>query len=47
MHDLPAGVRRLLQSADAYDFTVVSVEITRENGVDTAARPGRSIRGAR
>jgi N-acyl-D-aspartate/D-glutamate deacylase len=46
-HDLPAGGRRLLQAADGYDFTVVNGEITRENGADTSARPGRLIRGAR
>jgi N-acyl-D-aspartate/D-glutamate deacylase len=46
-HDLPAGGRRLLQKADGYDFTIVSGEITRENGEDTGARPGRLIRGAR
>lgn len=46
-HDLPAGGRRLLQTADGYDFTMVKGEITREKGVDTGARPGRLIRGAR
>lgn len=46
-HDLPAGGRRLLQTADGYDFTIVSGEITRQNGEDTGARPGRLIRGAR
>ena len=46
-HDLPAGGRRLLQTVDGYDFTIVSGEITREGGVDTGARPGRLVRGAR
>jgi N-acyl-D-amino-acid deacylase len=46
-HDLPAGGRRLLQTADGYDYTIVSGEITRQNGADTGARPGRLIRGAR
>ena len=46
VHDLPAGGRRLLQSAEGYEFTIVSGEITRENGRDTGARPGRLIRGA-
>ena len=46
-HDLPAGGRRLLQSADGYDFTLVNGVVTRENGADTGARPGRLIRGAR
>ncbi len=46
-HDLPAGGRRLLQAAEGYDYTIVSGEVTRENGADTGARPGRLIRGAR
>lgn len=46
-HDLPAGGRRLLQAAEGYDYTIVSGEITRKNGADTGARPGRLIRGAR
>ncbi|MED5262434.1 MAG: amidohydrolase family protein [Myxococcota bacterium] len=45
-HDLPAGGRRLLQEAEGYDYTIVSGEVTRENGKDTGARPGRLIRGA-
>ncbi|KUH82041.1 MULTISPECIES: amidohydrolase family protein [unclassified Mycobacterium] len=44
-NDLPAGGRRLDQSADGYVATVVSGEIIAENGVPTAARPGRLIRG--
>ena len=46
-HDLPAGGRRLLQAAEGYDYTIVSGEVTRKNGADTGARPGRLIRGAR
>jgi len=46
-HDLPAAGRRLLQEAEGYDYTVVSGEITRCDGRDTGARPGRLIRGAR
>ncbi|MFK7896387.1 MAG: amidohydrolase family protein [Myxococcota bacterium] len=46
-HDLPAGGRRLLQAAEGYDYTIVSGEITRKDGADTGARPGRLIRGAR
>jgi N-acyl-D-aspartate/D-glutamate deacylase len=45
--DLPAGGRRLLQDAAGYVATIVSGEITRRNGVDTGARPGRLIRSAR
>jgi len=44
-HDLPGGGRRLDQSADGYVATVVSGEVIAENGVPTAARPGRLIRG--
>ena len=45
--DLPAGGRRLLQHARGYVATIVSGEITRRDGVDTGARPGRLVRGAR
>jgi N-acyl-D-aspartate/D-glutamate deacylase len=45
--DLPAGGARLLQEADGYVATMVSGEITRRHGVDTGARPGRLLRGAR
>jgi N-acyl-D-amino-acid deacylase len=44
-HDLPAGGRRLDQTADGYVATVVSGAIIAENGVPTAARPGRLVRG--
>ena len=44
-HDLPAGGRRLDQTADGYVATIVSGEVIAENGVPTAARPGRLIRG--
>lgn len=44
-YDLPAGGRRLDQSADGYVATVVSGEVIAENGVPTAARPGRLVRG--
>ena len=46
-HDLPAGGRRLLQEAEGYDYTIVAGVVTREHGVDTGARPGRLVRGAR
>ena len=45
--DLPAGGGRLLQDADGYVATMVSGEVTRRHGVDTGARPGRLVRGAR
>lgn len=42
--DLPAGGRRLLQTADGYVATVVNGVVTRRNGADTGARPGRLVR---
>lgn len=44
-HDLPAGGRRLDQTAGGYVATIVSGEIIAEHGVPTAARPGRLVRG--
>ena len=46
-YDLPAGGARLLQDASGYVATIVSGEVTRRDGVDTGARPGALIRGAR
>lgn len=46
-YDLPAGGRRLVQSAGGYAATIVSGTVTRRDGVDTGARPGRLVRGAR
>jgi N-acyl-D-amino-acid deacylase len=42
--DLPAGGRRILQDATGYVATIVSGVVTRRNGVDTGARPGRLVR---
>ena len=47
VHDLPGDGRRLDQTADGYVATIVSGEVIAENGVPTAARPGRLIRGRR
>jgi N-acyl-D-aspartate/D-glutamate deacylase len=44
-HDLPAGGRRLDQTADGYVATIVSGEVIASDGVPTSARPGRLIRG--
>jgi N-acyl-D-amino-acid deacylase len=44
-HDLPAGGRRLLQTADGYEATIVAGVVTRRHGEDTGARPGRLVRG--
>ncbi len=46
-YDLPAGGQRLVQGASGYAATIVSGAVTRRNGVDTGARPGRLVRGLR
>src|SRR6201999_951111 len=46
-YDLPAGGKRLIQGASGYDATIVNGVVTRRHGVDTGARPGRLVRGAR
>jgi N-acyl-D-aspartate/D-glutamate deacylase len=46
-YDLPAGGQRLVQGASGYTATIVDGTVTRRDGVDTGARPGRLIRGAR
>lgn len=46
IYDLPAGGRRLMQTATGYDMTIVKGEIIRRNGKATSARPGRLVRGA-
>jgi N-acyl-D-amino-acid deacylase len=46
-YDLPAGGKRLVQTADGYDATVVSGHVIRRAGVDTGARPGALVRGSR
>ena len=45
VYDLPASGRRLVQKIDGYKYTVCAGEIIFENGVPTAARPGKLIRG--
>ncbi len=44
-HDLPAGGKRLVQTADGYVATVVAGEITYERGDARDALPGRLVRG--
>jgi N-acyl-D-aspartate/D-glutamate deacylase len=44
-YDLPAGGRRLDQTAEGYVATVVSGEVIAECGVPTSARPGKLVRG--
>ena len=46
-YDLPAGGKRLVQGASGYSATIVSGVVTRRDGVDTGARPGRLVRGSR
>jgi N-acyl-D-aspartate/D-glutamate deacylase len=43
-YDLPAGGKRLLQRAHGYRTTVVSGEVTYEDGEATGALPGRLVR---
>ncbi len=43
--DLPAGGRRLVQHAKGYRATIVSGQVTFEDGEPTGARPGRLVRG--
>jgi len=45
--DLPADGRRMIQRAEGYVATIVSGEVTWENGAATGAMPGKLIRGGR
>ena len=44
VHDLPAGMPRLMQTAQGYVASLVSGEIVQENGEATGARPGKVVR---
>jgi N-acyl-D-aspartate/D-glutamate deacylase len=44
-HDLPAGGRRLMQTAKGYVATIVSGQVVMENDEPTGALPGRLLRG--
>ncbi len=46
VHDLPAGGRRLMQTATGYEATIVAGQVIQRAGVSTGARPGRLVRGA-
>ena len=46
-YDLPAGGKRLVQAADGYIATVVSGQVTYENGEAMGPLPGRLVRGPR
>jgi N-acyl-D-aspartate/D-glutamate deacylase len=45
VNDLPAGGRRLKQTAEGMLATIVNGEVLLENNVHTGALPGRLIRG--
>jgi N-acyl-D-aspartate/D-glutamate deacylase len=47
VHDLPGGARRLIQRARGYTATIVSGEVTFEEGEHTGALAGRLVRGPR
>jgi len=44
VRDLPAGGKRLLQSASGYLGTWVAGQCVQKNGHITSARPGRLVR---
>jgi len=44
-HDLPAGGRRLVQTADGYVVTVVAGQVTYEHGEAVGPLPGHLVRG--
>jgi len=44
-HDLPAGGRRLTQTARGYRATLVAGQVTYRDGAPTGALPGRLVRG--
>ncbi|MGA0877795.1 MAG: N-acyl-D-amino-acid deacylase family protein [Ilumatobacteraceae bacterium] len=46
VHDLPAGGRRLMQTATGYHFTIKNGVVSFENGEHTGALHGALIRGA-
>ncbi len=45
--DLPAGGKRLLQTVNGYDATLVSGKVTFRNGVASGNLPGQLVRGPR
>ncbi|MCX2982350.1 D-aminoacylase [Halieaceae bacterium IMCC14734] len=46
IYDLPAGGRRMFQSAQGYRATLVNGEVVMADGAATGALPGKLIRGA-
>jgi N-acyl-D-aspartate/D-glutamate deacylase len=47
VHDLPAGGRRLMQTATGYRYTVKSGAVTFQDGEHTGELPGELLRGTR
>ena len=47
VQDLPAGGKRLMQGASGYSYTIVSGEVTHQDGTPTGALPGKLVRGQR
>ena len=47
VYDLPAGGRRLIQTAVGYDATIVSGVMVQRGGEASGALPGRLVRGAK
>ncbi len=47
IYDLPAGGKRVFQKADGYKYTLVSGEVIMHDGIETDARPGALVRGAK
>jgi N-acyl-D-amino-acid deacylase len=45
VHDMPAGMPRLMQTAKGYVATLVAGEVVQEEGRETGARPGKVARG--
>ena len=46
-YDLPAGGRRLVQTTEGYEATIVSGQVVQREGMATGALPGRLVRGTR
>jgi N-acyl-D-aspartate/D-glutamate deacylase len=47
VYDLPSGGRRLIQTIDGYEATMVSGEVVYREGKETGKLPGRLVRGAK
>ena len=45
VYDLPAEGRRLIQKVDGYRYTILSGEVTYEDGEPTGELPGKLVRG--